>query len=379
LAQVACLVPTSEQPIRWRFLREMTIELVAEQQPDNAHSAKPTNKRRRTGDEEVAGLPTVLGRMNFGDGTHTKTEEGCEVDVPKEVSVTFHDGRPDPSRFSLDDHGFQLVAAPGLAEVASGIDVYDPASFVRDFFPAAEELVRQHCLGATRAIAFDHILRNKDRLTKENADPAQTESSKTAFLCGVLANVHGDYTARSGYFRAKQLLEPYVDEDALKQALNQRFAIVNLWIPFERAQVHPLGLCTWRSISPSHVCTNRMTFRHRIAETYKASFSPEQRWVFFSEVEPTEAILLKTFDAQNDGHTSRFCIHSAFRPDAQDDRLPCRKSVEVRLLVFWGEGQENLARNFVPPHMLPESADSADELNGKALLKKESIPNGEEW
>merc|ERR1712060_645433 len=100
-----------------------------------------------------------------------------------------------------------------------------------------------------------------------------------------------------------------------------------------------------------------------------------QRWVFFSDVQPTEAILLKTFDSQNDGNTSRFCIHSAFRPDDQDDELPCRKSAEVRLLVFWGEDLESFASNFVPPHMRESTADDADELNGKALLKKESIPN----
>jgi hypothetical protein len=358
----------------------MTVALAVERQPeDNAQTAAPAKKRRRTEDEEVAGLPIVVGKMNFGDGTHTKKTDGSEVDVPTEVSVTFHDGRADPSRFSLDDHGFQLIDAPGLAEVACGIDVYNPDAFVEHFFPAAEEFVLRHCHGATRAIAFDHIMRNKDRLTNENIDPSQVESTKTPFLSGVLANVHGDYTARSGYSRAKQLLAPFVDGDMLKQALDHRFAIVNLWIPFERVQVDPLGLCTWRSISPSHVCTNRMTFRHRVAETYKVSFSPEQRWVFFSEVEPTEAILLKTFDTQKDDHTSRFCIHSAFRPDEQDDQLPCRKSVEVRLLVLWGEGQENLARNFVPPHVIPESADNADELNGNALLKKESIPQVQDW
>jgi len=278
---------------------------------DKAHTAAPANKRRRKENEEVAGLPAAIGKMNFGDGTHTKTSEGDEVDIPKEVSVTFHDGRADASRFSLDEHGFQLIGAPGLAEVACGIDVYDPGTFGKHSFPAAEEFMLRHCHGATRAIAFDHILRNKERLRKESADPAQAESTKTPFLCGVLANVHGYYTARSGYSRAQQLLAPFVGGEVLKRALDQRFAIVNLWIPFERVQVDPLGFCTRRSISPSHVCTNRITFRHRVAETYKASFSPEQHWVFFSEVEPTEAILLKTFDTQKDGFTSRFCIHSA--------------------------------------------------------------------
>merc|ERR1712217_410854 len=141
-------------------------------------------------------------------------------------------------------------------------------------------------------------------------------------------------------------------------------------------------MCTWRSVSPRDVITNRLTFAHRIGETYKVNYSSRQRWCYFSKVTNEEAILLKTFDSLDDGRTSRFCLHSAFdlleqkeRADAGKPRLPARQSTEVRLMVFWGEGLEDFAGNFVPPHMAPDSVNEITE----GLVRQESLTFGDKW
>eukprot|EP00929_Paragymnodinium_shiwhaense_P013989 TRINITY_DN121843_c0_g1_i1.p1 TRINITY_DN121843_c0_g1~~TRINITY_DN121843_c0_g1_i1.p1 ORF type:complete len:404 (-),score=75.63 TRINITY_DN121843_c0_g1_i1:217-1428(-) len=369
---------------------------------------------------EVEGLPAVDSYLNFGGGTHTKNEEGKELDIPQATPVKIYDGRADVARFKLHEHSFELVSIPDIGKKARKLDLYDPSVLMEQFAPLAEALALQRCPGATRAIAFDHIVRNPERLEAELAiaakerearaarqpvsgdENAQDRSSnqpkletpskeaplspQTPYLMGALANVHGDYTARSGSMRARQLLQPYATEAAIDTALANRVAIINVWYPFSTVRSDPLAMCTWSSMSPQDVCTNRMTFKHRVAETYKASWSERQRWVYFSEVTADEAVLLKTFDSLDDGTTARFSIHSAFKLPEQERRaaeglpaLPVRESVEVRLMVFWGEEQKSLAKDFIAPHMVPDSADNADELDGSGLLKKESIYFGDHW
>lgn len=362
------------------------------------HILERPAKRRRSdidgaaADKEVAGLPTIRAALNFGEGTHTKRKDGSVIDHDNNVSTTIFDGRADPSRFSVRQHGFALVPARTVAARVLEIDVYDPDAFVRGVFPACERLAMQHCEGATRAIAFDHLVRNKDRWEKEQValqhfknghGEGAVEPILTPFLSGGLANVHGDYTARSGLMRASQLLKTYVNPDMLEKALGNRIAIINVWVPFEKVQCDTsLAMCTWNSCCPHDVETNRMKWVHRVGETYKALSNnvTYQRWVYFSDVKPGEAILLKTFDSLDDGHTSRFCIHTGFHLPTPGP--PCRKSAEVRVLVLWGSGMEDLAKEFIPPHVDPNSEEaksSKGELDGSALMKKEILSFAPDW
>ena len=117
---------------------------------------------------------------------------------------------------------------------------------------------------------------------------------------------------------------------------------------------------------------------------YQVCSDPAQHWVYFSAVTPQEAILLKTFDSQDDGRTARFSLHSAFElPEQQrlrdDGREPLRPraSMEVRVLVLWG-ADDTFARNFVPPHM--RVAD--DEFTTGTIekpLKVETLDASEAW
>lgn len=205
---------------------------------------------------------------------------------------------------------------------------------------------------------------------------------RTRFLQGTLPCAHGDYTARSGCSRAEQLLSPYVDAALLKSALSKRVAIVNVWYPCEPVESDPLVMCTWKSCDPRDVQTSRITFSNRIGETYRVSPQPRQNWVYFSDMQPNEAILLKTFDSLEDG-TARWSLHSAFGlpRDASKAAPQPRVSLEIRVLVLWAPEAKNenfLSRPFVPPHMARVLRSHTTGVL-EVAEKIEVLPASDEW
>lgn len=351
---------------------------------------------------DIAGLSSIQVSLNFGGSTHNRAKEDVAEDIVAEQVVTMYDGRSDPGRFRLDEHAFELVSAPTLGWRGDGsrLDLYDAEVVAKEVFPQVEALILERLPGAKRALAFDHIVRNEERLSKElaqaeaaangnpphesNRAPSQKHEPKTRFLQGTLPFAHGDYTARSGFTRAEQLLRPFADKEVIESAIGQRFAIVNVWYPFETVKSDPLGMCTWRSASPGDVVTNRMTFKSRVGETYKASYSPRQHWVYFSEVTSAEAIILKTFDSLDDGSMSRFGLHTSFKLPEQREReaagktpSPARESMEVRLLVLFGDGLEDIAKDFTAPHM-PLGSALATEITA-GFVSRETLVFDNEW
>ena len=65
--------------------------------------------------------------------------------------------------------------------------------------------------------------------------------------------------------------------------------------------------------------------------------NPKHRWLYLSEMQDTEVMLLKCFDSDL-AVPARFTAHSAFElppPPADAEPLPGRQSIEVRTLVFY--------------------------------------------
>jgi len=418
--------------------------------------------------DETTGLPSVRGQIYFGGGTH----EGSGAKV---VPVEIYDGRSATERFTLDKSGFELAPTPALRACLKEHDLYDADETVKHLFPIAEAIALRHCPGATRAVAFDHILRDPKRLSdeadaatkhvaykpkpkpkperqrsvpvaskksgglrrckgcsaptrdllnhpalslrprvlrarsteqtshellacvEENSDGSAElipedddeedvphETLRTRFLQGPLPHAHGDYTERSGRARAEQLLRPFVAPEKLDEALRHRFAIVNLWYAFREVESDPLAMCTWSSCSPRDVVTTRITFPRRVGETYKVvPRLTTQKWVYFSQVTPDEAILLKVFDTQRD--VSRFTLHSAFTLPGPS-RAP-RQSTEVRILVLYAPQAAHpkgacedgfFVKPFVPPHMQQSLASYTSGLIEQPLAT-EDLPPSDSW
>ena len=64
------------------------------------------------------------------------------------------------------------------------------------------------------------------------------------------------------------------------RALSSRFALVNVWHHFGPApvQADPMAFALWGTYGPRDVMTKRLTFPHRVGETYQGLYSPQQRW-----------------------------------------------------------------------------------------------------
>ncbi len=71
----------------------------------------------------------------------------------------------------------------------------------------------------------------------------------------------------------------------------------------------------------------------RRGEIYSVSHRSEYRWLYVSNMQPTEAMLLKCYDSVESG-VARFTAHSAIEIADSND-APARESIEVRTLVFY--------------------------------------------
>lgn len=74
----------------------------------------------------------------------------------------------------------------------------------------------------------------------------------------------------------------------------------------------------------------------RVGETTSPLHDPAHRWIYFPNMTPDEALLLKVFDSRRDGRTRCGC-HCAFH-DPHGDPQAHRESIEVRCLVVLPHG-----------------------------------------
>ncbi len=64
------------------------------------------------------------------------------------------------------------------------------------------------------------------------------------------------------------------------------------------------------------------------------TFNPAHRWTYFPNMARHEALLIKVYDAAEDGR-ARFTIHTAFDDPTSPPDAPPRESIETRTFVFF--------------------------------------------
>ena len=69
--------------------------------------------------------------------------------------------------------------------------------------------------------------------------------------------------------------------------------------------------------------------RERIGELELVTYNPDHRWYFYPEQKFGEALLIKTFDASQEGQARRVA-HSAFHNPLAPVDAPPRESIETR-------------------------------------------------
>ncbi|KAE8354972.1 hypothetical protein BDV28DRAFT_146568 [Aspergillus coremiiformis] len=67
-------------------------------------------------------------------------------------------------------------------------------------------------------------------------------------------------------------------------------------------------------------------------------YRPGHKWYYLSDMNPNEVLFIKCYDSQDDGTTARRCPHSAFVDPRTQDVADVRESIELRGLVFYGNG-----------------------------------------
>ena len=223
-----------------------------------------------------------------------------------------HDAREVEPAPSLDREGFSLVHHETAVE-----DLYDPAAVRERYYPEIEQLVAK-ATGATRVVAFDHNVRNREKAERRE-DLSQ----------GPVRFVHNDYTLGSGPQRVRDLLPD--DAEAL---LARRFAVINVWKPIRGpVEETPLAFCDARTIEPSDFVETSLEYGGRTGEIYSLVFSPRHRWYYYPAMRADEAMLLKCYDS--DRSVARFTAHSAINDPTTEEGAAARESIEVRTLAFF--------------------------------------------
>ncbi|MBD6619564.1 methyltransferase [Komarekiella sp. 'clone 1'] len=231
--------------------------------------------------------------------------------------LPIYNARSISENISLDKEGFAFTG-----HTTNVSDFYDEDEVRRVYYLEAEQLLKE-VTGATKVVIFDHTLRNAG-----NSKPGENNIKEPA------KRVHNDFTAKSGYTRARlELAARGIDDiDAL---LKQRFAIINVWRAIAQPiQESPLALCDAQSIAPTDLVAGDLVYRDRVGETYGVTYNPQHKWFYFPQMHPDEALFIKCFDSAEDGH-ARFAAHTAFEdPTSPANALP-RESIELRTFVFY--------------------------------------------
>ncbi|MBW4528762.1 MAG: hypothetical protein KME18_26965 [Phormidium tanganyikae FI6-MK23] len=122
---------------------------------------------------------------------------------------------------------------------------------------------------------FDHLVRNAQR-SQSGANNIREPGKR----------VHNDFTANSGYTRARRVLGE-IGEDAPDALLQGRFSIVNVWRAIANPILEsPLALSDARSIAPTDWVASNLVYRDRVGETYGVIYNPAHKMVLL----PSDAL-----------------------------------------------------------------------------------------
>lgn len=229
------------------------------------------------------------------------------------LPVELHDIRGHECDCTLDKDAVQALG--GVLSDTPYDTFLSGESVKRDFYPKVEKLLLAHVPGAHRVIVFDHVIR------MERRESAHSKPLHTA---------HADQTARAAAARVRLSV---TDPEEAEELLRGRYRIINVWKPLKGpVQSCPLAFASGSSVSPGELVPIEFRLPHRTGEIVGVSFSPDQRWMYWSGMQADECLLLKCNDSNED--VAMQVPHSAFEDPRTPPGAPGRESIEVRALVF---------------------------------------------
>ncbi|HEV2612609.1 MAG TPA: CmcJ/NvfI family oxidoreductase [Noviherbaspirillum sp.] len=220
------------------------------------------------------------------------------------------------SSLSLDATGFELSDAPSAVT-----DFRDQEQITRVYYREAEEIAK-NMTGGVRAIAFDHLLRQRDAGRPGLDMGRHGDGSKPS----AVGRVHNDYSESSGK-RRLHVVSPPAEFDF-------PFIILNLWRPVLYPAIDaPLAVCDARSFARRDWLECDIIYPDRSGEIYLGTYSDDHRWYYYPEMLPREVLAFKTYDSRYDV-PARMAPHCAFVDPTASSDAPPRRSIEVRCLVL---------------------------------------------
>jgi len=260
------------------------------------------------------GDDTIYYASSAGRSAEFSVNKGMEsfmLDVEDARDLDVDSARD--SQTGLADSGFMLVDSPSA--VKNFLDNDQIADIYED---EVTELLKS-ITGASRVHIFDHTVRASDpgiREVKQIREPSTL--------------VHNDYTVKSGFI----CLDENLGEDAekLKQG---HFQIINLWRPLvDPVQSWPLAFCDARSVDDTDMVDAERRAPNHTGEISLATHNPKHKWFYYSDMNPDEVLIFKTFDSDNGGRVP-YAIHTAIDISERfPDAVP-RESIETRAFVFY--------------------------------------------
>ncbi len=237
--------------------------------------------------------------------------------IPHQATVS--DVRGSEDHLRLDEQGVIFVK-----HQAPAIDFYDSAQVEADYYPQVQRLVQEQT-GCSEVFVFDHNVRNKALVNDD------FEVNRVA-VQNPVKSVHNDYTEVSGPQRVRDFLPERAEE-----LINGRFAMINVWRPISGpVRQTPFAVIDADSIEFDDFIPIDLVYSDRIGQIYMVKHNASHRWIYMSEMNTDDVMLLKCFDSSTEIN-ARYTAHSAFEipRDDQGQELPERESIEVRTLVFF--------------------------------------------
>ncbi|CAG8425130.1 unnamed protein product [Penicillium salamii] len=226
--------------------------------------------------------------------------------------VTLSDIRGRESHYTLDKDGFQALRGVSSATTNR---TFDSESEIRDiYFGEVEKLLLHAVPDASRVVIFDYTIRKHNPAS--NRQPVDF--------------VHVDQSPKAA---EQRLLKSISNPEEAQALLQGRYRIVNVWRPLNgKVETMPLAFASAASVSPGDLTEIERRYPDFTGATMGLKHKESHKWLYWSEVDNDERILLKCFDSK-DGVAQRI-PHAAFRDPRSSANGKPRESIEVRTLVF---------------------------------------------
>ncbi|KAL4068713.1 hypothetical protein V8B97DRAFT_790605 [Scleroderma yunnanense] len=231
-------------------------------------------------------------------------------------TIQIEDVRGREDQYTLDDAGFQYYRHP-----AKHTTFLNDEEIKEEYYPESIELIKK-LTGATRVVIFAHVVRRR-------RPPRSDDAVRHEYPAGL---VHVDQTRDFAHSLVHKHLSP-IDAEVF---LGGRFQTVSLWRPIAHPAIDwPLALCDSRSVNPERdLMATTLIYPDRKDDTNCVKYNSGHRWVYKSAMEPEDFVILKTFDSDP---TASVAVHSAFQDPMTPEGTPYRQSIELRVLLYFGE------------------------------------------